>query len=1029
VRARAGLLLLVCAVSCGDPCNGDDGGTATPIPAPDPLEAAGDRLYEIYRRGLIARHIADNGRLLERLALEHIDEGSGPPDAEPAASFWAQFDGKVSIDRTWTYAFDIPFSAARYSMEKNAHDGAGRAELWVPLIAPLKNTGKSNGGNFVVSGGGDNPGYYGGLALAMFSLEAKYKVSQHSLVYARKLVEFFLASELPFETGVIVRRAHWHNSKHNPDGGPLLRGASPEELIGIMLGLMYYLRVEPDDAFHARGHALRERVLEAVAQGDNWVPYSDYYTHPALPPIDDGDYWVKHFEYVLRASAGKDSSWTSEYLWHQSMTALAGNSGVPAEALADFWNWMMYPLSIILFLDGDVPTSKKEEYAKLYMDGFVHACITAALSVDSELFERNALLAASALLANKWLPDNDARDPFAVTPMLEDIWGGDFAHYESLIGQLHIIAEPSSTHPWPAAFQHNLPLAATNHSASIDHNPEKDLGSMFGWKNREQYWFEGRWDWDKAMPGWTSYSESSWASPGTALTESQHVAGSSKARPASHYAEHELASARHHHDTQVEGVGLDLTFLRMFLSHLSLGKYPPPILSTDPFIPWLPYPGVEPLSLPRWVPRARTHDDDELGGDRPKALRIEALVRGAGSVIVASAAEDDTLVMSHFKLIGDPDHPRFELQQRLGTDKVFDQLDLLTTLDSEGRDVVVVVQRAEDKRTARRDPHWMRITIFRITSANRFQQIGEWDQKSPQEPDDVEFIDAHLASPIVLAVMSKTGADINRIRTFDINPATGDIAPVSLGSNVQEGTDHNDLQVHLAAVESHVVYASEQDGKFRLHVRKLTGSTLGGSPVSSSAEKSGELLDLAVIQRIDRFFAVAGSKKDDHLDIWSWELEDDGQLTFRDVMASTDADGTLSGQEKDYDRLTIKPAMKIGWGPFVIAGNGRGLVMRDADGDWTEGHKALKVLDGHIMSDGTATIDGFNLFGVQEEGMFDFFADFLGDGDSLDRMDVSRAVCIEDRCGVVTAHSSKDGILNLVYWERTDRHVRRFGDW
>jgi len=176
----------------------DSGDVVVPF-TPDPLCPSGDELYEIYRRGFIGRHLASNGRVLQTIGLESVDEASGAPYETPAKDYWVNFAGRILIETSAGHRYTFHPDNIRYSYEESS--GAMKScttpdselvpRLWVPMMSPMKEQGMSNSGYYVVSGNGDNPSYYGGMALAMFSLEHRYGVSDHSLEYARKLAEYF----------------------------------------------------------------------------------------------------------------------------------------------------------------------------------------------------------------------------------------------------------------------------------------------------------------------------------------------------------------------------------------------------------------------------------------------------------------------------------------------------------------------------------------------------------------------------------------------------------------------------------------------------------------------------------------------------------------------------------------------------------------------------------------------------------------------------------------------------------------------
>lgn len=130
----------------------------------------------------------------------------------------------------------------------------------------------------VIAGGGDNPLYEGGLALATFSLEHIHEVSPHSLEYAKKLFEFIeLSEELKYDvledlellqgSGYLRRtRNHWADANS--------WGASTEELIGVLLGLKYFIKAVPSSSeYYARARSLVSRI--AFYLNTHWWIYAD----------------------------------------------------------------------------------------------------------------------------------------------------------------------------------------------------------------------------------------------------------------------------------------------------------------------------------------------------------------------------------------------------------------------------------------------------------------------------------------------------------------------------------------------------------------------------------------------------------------------------------------------------------------------------------------------------------------------------------------------------------------------------------
>ena len=152
----------------------------------------------------------------------------------------------------------------------------------------------------VVAGGCDNPLYEGGLALATFSLEHIHEVSPHSLQYARLLYDFIEASEerafkvleegTGGSTGYLRRRRHaW--------GEATTWGASTDELVGVLLGLKYFIRATAgsDATYHERAVALLRRIAIYLSSRD-WI-YMDtriYHSVENYVQLMEGEKYEQH---------------------------------------------------------------------------------------------------------------------------------------------------------------------------------------------------------------------------------------------------------------------------------------------------------------------------------------------------------------------------------------------------------------------------------------------------------------------------------------------------------------------------------------------------------------------------------------------------------------------------------------------------------------------------------------------------------------------------------------------------------------
>ena len=725
-----------------------------PLPEPEPLDVEGDTLYAIYRKGLITRHITKNGRLLESVALESID------DFEPE-----KYDNTGYIDVTrldGSIAQRVPIDNIRYSEELIPGTHKSKPYLWVPVVAPIKNPGYSNDGYYIASGLGDNPLYYGGMALATFSLEAEYDVSDHSIEYARKLVRYFLASEMTGQNGYMVRRPGFFESNRNGYGEPIIQGASPEELIGTMLGLMYYIRAEgkiyPDNPLLSEAIALRERIIERIPIYPDFciditdleIADPDDYEHTFMMSKKRPYFGISHFAFPLYASQGillrddDDCGPENQYLW--CMDIVAGTSlsiiedSEPVldkiifwkdiDTDVDYFHYVMYLNSMILVLDGDIPENEKTKYAEYFMKEFIKAAMTSG--PDEDKLTNNAYFGVLAIMASSYLSDQK----------MEEIWKDHRIVWDNMMNAVtYQIAHPSSIGNREWSFddernqdnwQHNLPFwEPTIDSDDEDHveqaqkldtlwknhNPHNRIGAWFVWSHKSPYRFQKSIDrWYEQFPGWTE---------GKSLNESNYLKSTEKkylrSRP-SHggFLELEIADTRGHRDNQVEGAGLGLLFLRMLLTRIDQNAYPPPVLPDgyDKNFHVLPWSGVEPMhpqSLD-YVNRYWSRDEHsgngsfEIEGDQDQALRLVALgdqFYPGYNFVIAYATDGEKirlvpgLVTDGYSYgNGEEIQPGIYLSQLRGeTRGRFDKMEIAKTEDTGGNTFIVLAERAEEDGT------------------------------------------------------------------------------------------------------------------------------------------------------------------------------------------------------------------------------------------------------------------------------------------------------------------------------------------
>lgn len=218
-----------------------------------PQNVIDDNYYQIYRRGLINRHIASNGRFLQVTALVRVSENGILQLFDPIK--------RDSIERYNNY------DQFRYT--------------GYPLMVPEPFGVKSNGATEIDLGdgitrkyclvaGGDNPLLYGGLAMATFSMEYICNLGNNSLEVAKNLYSFFLASEALDDQGrrtglMLRRRSFWH----------IATVASTDELCGLLIGLLFFHRAAKkanDEALVTSIVELTKRIAQNLQDHDYNLP-------------------------------------------------------------------------------------------------------------------------------------------------------------------------------------------------------------------------------------------------------------------------------------------------------------------------------------------------------------------------------------------------------------------------------------------------------------------------------------------------------------------------------------------------------------------------------------------------------------------------------------------------------------------------------------------------------------------------------------------------------------------------------------
>lgn len=1029
--------------------------TRIDFPQPDPLNTQGDTLYAIYRKGIITRHLTKNGRLLETVALESVDD---------FVDTLYDGSGYIKIKRiNGAVAHRIPTANIRYSEELKPGTHEIDTCLWVPVVAPIKNPGYSNNGYYIVSGSGDNPLYYGGMALATFSLEHKYGVSKSSIRYARKMVEYFLSSEMTGRNGYMIRRPSFFDSGRNKNGEPIIQGASPEELLGTMLGLMYYLKAEdPNYPLYSEAKLLRDRILKSVplecsGYGTQQPLNPDNYSHRFMRSRKDYDYDMAHFAFPLFASKGElldeggllGFSPKRDYLYLLKLVAGTSLSVIESLPKADQPNWLypMYLTSMILVLDSDIPENEKEEIAKEYMEEFIKAASTSGPDVDS--LKNNAYLGLIGKLVNKYL--NSQRDSEYIGNTLERIWGDDIGKWRELQMAVEIMIKNARSlynDSWEfenplnnVSWQHNLPLLRPwdkELSASIykDHNPHKRVGHWFVWKKKFPYesTFK-KYQWEDNFPGWSIYNFG--AAP---LNEIQYKTSNSKKYY--DYISKEIHDERNHRDNQVEGAGLGLFFLRMLLTHINPDVYPPPKLPEDSTLNLnksydvLPWVGVEPMhpqsmyyKFRYWSKHASNGIDQfEIKGDQDQALRLIALGNDHTSrtnFVVAYATEDEKLklvpgfVSDGFRS-GNQYYPEgIYLHSQGVTWKRFDKAVLSRTQDSDGNEYIIVAERAEESGTHIRRKHWLRLSLWKISCseghAGNLTFLGDWVQdQASRDPDSIEELDMTIFSSNYIAIEIRTKEEKNKVLIFEIDFNNNKFIEKQNKVVSDELYDHS-IGI-TSAYNNFIIYYKQRANDWRFVCEEWSGNQLQFKYLTTLHENE-KLLGLTTVKKLDlsqpdyasAYYLVAVTRKDSYLRIYSWEITKEGRLIEKGKFDTRNAEHYLFARQADWERASIKAVYWNNKPGFVIAGKGVACEVENKSGEWEKSAKGLKVLYGYIMKDGRPTLESSNVIGS-------------GNDDAMTMLDISKSINHGHggNLGTLTAHKTKDNHLMLVYWTFED---------
>ncbi|HEY0686285.1 MAG TPA: hypothetical protein VGD45_28350 [Steroidobacter sp.] len=268
------------------------------------------QVYTNYRRGLIQRHIAANGRLLQAVWMTE----ENPLGVSRHAWLAVRRQSNEILDATgsrYTYrAFPVIFFHTE-------HDQPRRLQL---------------------AGGGDNPLLMGGLALATFAIESLLGISKHSLSHAGKLLAFFDSSivreRAGAQTGFFTRKRHLTHTSSQ---------FSMDEICGMTVGLLFATKAGRSSADQA-GAALETLAVKITKSLGAYLKRTDYVLRPPL------DRSLSTVSYVPGRGKLSQAKGRSAFVWQwpfgRAFQEIANNSYQCGETIPDAWAWepMLEPL-------------------------------------------------------------------------------------------------------------------------------------------------------------------------------------------------------------------------------------------------------------------------------------------------------------------------------------------------------------------------------------------------------------------------------------------------------------------------------------------------------------------------------------------------------------------------------------------------------------------------------------------------------------------------------------------------------------
>ena len=805
------------------------------IGVPDPIDAHGDCLYEINRKGLITRHITNYGQLINKLALLNVDVKS--------KGFWDRSKKYIQVKYPTGIKYKIPTVASRYSVEYTNKNKDKKSILWVPMIAPLKNPGDPASGFYAVSQSGDNPMYKAGPVIAAFSLEYLHKVSPHSIKYARRMIEYMYYEQLPYETGYITRRERVFNSGMNIVGENLFRGQSGEELIGSVIGLMFFLKAETKGSYH---YDLANKLLSKLLSN---IPslLTSRYKHDFFSKTKDSGYQLSHFKFPLLLSDDGSNlcpALDSERCFGYKNFTNSRAGSVSSKAIwicetlgicqIKYWQQIIYSWAIMIAFESDVGAKKE-----IAMDHINFILKDLRKSKFGEKSRNDAVVSIAYYWARQIIGDTAFSEYFIKAFPIGD---PDRNIAQSYSRQLMTNAEyygtlrqPNYNNTRVKEWQHNLPF----------YNQPRKLEASGYWVNHilDKNIKEGvrnEYRWTMAFPGNLAINggkenKTRWSfgyigdketySDFINSSDDQYQVGSFK----NEFCMKVNGDFKCDVDLQVEESAYKSLFFRMIMAHINPDKFKFPALKKpNNNYPVLPYPGITSI-LPKYLyPSGRIKSSQlskrfQVFGDT-SSLDSIFIDKFGGKFITASIAKNDNLRFNAWtiKPVTEPTGTIENLKpvkiselSRLNTNSKVAAVKLVKTANG-----FFTVERAKKS-----SKYWLRVRKWAYSNSRKtFLLKNSWNSRVSSSNSvrslDADAINKNIANQ-QLAVIFKSKSKINRLQVFNIDSAGRISNAFTEAINVQEGMPKNDEEVKITTYKNKIFYAVNSKSGF--YIREKHG--------------------------------------------------------------------------------------------------------------------------------------------------------------------------------------------------------------